>query len=119
MDLQEYIDQCTTALNYNTQKAKHFVRAYAESTWCELCECYNSYSSWKESAYNGIVAEMQRLRGHGVVARDLRIIGASCMTFSTGYRVSDGGSDYLIIDTRCNTYSIRVPDKYEAGDDLG
>ena len=89
-----------TKLNKTTQKAKHFIRAYQNSTNFRLEDCYNNYSYAKQNAFDYCINKMNKMSGY-----DGRILSYNTFVFTYAFMTDD---NKLIVICPTNEYEIQL-----------
>lgn len=100
LGIQEF---STTNLNKNTKKAQHFLQLYANAVKQTIYDCYKNPSHNKITIYNKLIYFKIAIGGY-----NHRIISFNAQFFTLAYRVLAVDGDYLIVDTPCYRYSIKL-----------
>lgn len=93
----------TTNLNKNTKKAQRFLKLYSESNIVSLYEAYKKPSRNKITIYNRLNYFKMTIGGFYQ-----KIITFNNQFFTFAYRLHGIDGDYLIIETPCYRYSIKL-----------
>lgn len=82
-----------------------WLKSYANSKYTRLDECYTSYSTSKQIAYNANIDLMRDLDG-----QDFKILGYNCNFFTVAFCVdsASGQSFYFIVSTAYGIYVYDV-----------
>lgn len=93
----------------DTKKAKQYIKSYINSCYYSIKECYKKPSFYKIKAEYLIKQKIENLESNDLY---YKIISYNCSCFTCGYIVSveelNTYINYLIIETACNTYMIRI-----------
>lgn len=92
-----------------TKKAKQYIKRYINSCYYSIEECYKNPSVNKLRAEYRIKQKIEELEGDEL---RYKIISFNSCYFTCGYIVSveelNTFINYLIIETACNTYIIKI-----------
>lgn len=89
-------------LNFNTQKAQNYLRAYKNAKYSSIRECYNTRpSDAKLRAEMNIMKVMAELGGH-----DYKILSFNRFYFTCAYKTCTGN---IVIETPSQSYYIKMP----------
>lgn len=93
----------------DTSKAKKYVKEYINSCYYSIEECYKKPSRNKYLAEIEIKRKIENLESNDLL---YKIISFNSCQFTCGYIVCveelNTYINYLIIETACNTYIIRI-----------
>ena len=93
----------------DTKKAKGYIKNYINSCYYSIEECYKNPSRNKYLAELEIKQKIENLEGNDLL---YKIISFNSCCFNCGYIVTveelNNYINYLIIETACNTYIIRI-----------
>ena len=105
---EDFINECTIALNPNTKKAKSYIEAHSNSCYYGIDQCYKDASGAKHCAERNIWEKSFGLNGVGY-----RILSYNTSRFTAGWKlfILDENTGeilkgYLIIETAVHRYSI-------------
>lgn len=91
-----------TDLNPGTKKAAYLIWDEAHANRGDIWEAYAKPSAAKVNSYRAIEQRAIETPGYN---HDLRVVGASCHSYSTVYTYTDkNGLTYIVKDTKANTY---------------
>ena len=95
-----------TVVNPGTKKAEallwEYTNCYKGKT---LSDVYSSYSNRKLESFNNIRRRCFETEGYN---KDLKIIGSNCNTYSTMYSFTNADGTFLVKDTYCNTFILKI-----------
>lgn len=95
-----------TVVNPETKKADALLWEY---THCykgkTLSDVYSTCSCRKIESFNNIRMRCFETEGYN---KDLKITGSNCDTYSTMYTFTNADGTFLVKDTYCNTFILKI-----------